>query len=280
MPKSSINTIPSYSFQDTDALDKLSDILVWDRVLRYDFNKPHAHEFHEILFFLHGGGAHMMGDQWVEAEQYDIHILPSQYVHQMQRSPSSSGFAIVFASSFLSQLHGMSGGSSLLDMVQKPIAFNGGYDFFSKNSYYFKEALRQRERRQVLYNLLSIVLLNIHESFFKNQETKKASYDDFGVIFMNLLNSHFISQHKASFYATELGMCSSKLNQNLRKHFGKSFKDLHSDKLTTTAKQKVLHENANISEVAYQLGFADPAYFSRFFKKQTGQTPISYRNAH
>jgi AraC-like DNA-binding protein len=34
-----------------------------------------------------------------------------------------------------------------------------------------------------------------------------------------------------------------------------------------------------VSEISYQLGFADPAYFSRFFTKRTGMPPGQYRQA-
>jgi AraC-like DNA-binding protein len=45
---------------------------------------------------------------------------------------------------------------------------------------------------------------------------------------------------------------------------------------------KILLESAqlNISEVAYQVGFNDPAYFTRAFKKQYGRTPKSFINTH
>jgi len=35
----------------------------------------------------------------------------------------------------------------------------------------------------------------------------------------------------------------------------------------------------SVQEIAYRLGFSDPAYFSRFFLKQAGQTPRSWRMA-
>jgi len=43
------------------------------------------------------------------------------------------------------------------------------------------------------------------------------------------------------------------------------------------AKKLLQNPELNISEIAYQLGFSDPLYFSKFFKKETGQPPIHYR---
>jgi AraC family transcriptional activator of pobA len=44
------------------------------------------------------------------------------------------------------------------------------------------------------------------------------------------------------------------------------------------AKRALLYSNMTVSEAAYYLGFNDPAYFSRFFARATGQSPRSFRN--
>ncbi len=278
MQKETKNSIPSYTFVDTSAEDKLADVLIWDRVLYYDFHKPHAHEYHEILFFYRGGGAHLLGDQWVDIDQYDIHIIPAQFVHQLQRSSQSEGFTLAFSHAFLLQLFGHSQNTNLSKLIDKPTAVRGNRFFFDENSYYFKELFRQRKRKQVFYNIASILLLNIYHNFFENTDSEKPGFGDFGVLFIQLLNTHFIQHRKVNFYASELGMGKSMLNDQLQKHFGKSFKELHQEKLIITAKQKILHENKGIAEIAYQLGFVDPAYFSRFFKRHTGQSPKSYKS--
>ena len=43
------------------------------------------------------------------------------------------------------------------------------------------------------------------------------------------------------------------------------------------AKQLLIHSELNISEISYQLGFSDPLYFSKYFKKEVGVAPVVYR---
>ncbi len=49
--------------------------------------------------------------------------------------------------------------------------------------------------------------------------------------------------------------------------------------MTLEAKRALLYSNMTIAEVAYHLGFEDPAYFSRFFAKVVGRSPRAFRVA-
>jgi AraC family transcriptional activator of pobA len=48
-------------------------------------------------------------------------------------------------------------------------------------------------------------------------------------------------------------------------------------RVLTEAKRQLVFTNLAIGEIAYDLAFADPSHFGRFFKKQTGKTPQEFR---
>jgi AraC-like DNA-binding protein len=50
--------------------------------------------------------------------------------------------------------------------------------------------------------------------------------------------------------------------------------------LLLEAKRRLVFTRGSVEELAFDLGFKDPAYFSRFFKKLTDQTPAVYRSSH
>src|SRR3546814_7719008 len=45
------------------------------------------------------------------------------------------------------------------------------------------------------------------------------------------------------------------------------------------AKRKLTYSRISAAEIAYQLGFKDPAYFSRFFRRYTGKSPVEFRRS-
>ena len=64
----------------------------------------------------------------------------------------------------------------------------------------------------------------------------------------------------------------------MKKETGRSAKDHINDYVVEQAKTQLLSSDKSISEIAYELGFNYPHYFSRFFKSKTGHTPLKYRD--
>jgi len=78
--------------------------------------------------------------------------------------------------------------------------------------------------------------------------------------------------------ASVLCMGTRKL-QRLLKQEKTSFITLLNDTRMVLAKQYVLDENIDLTEIAFMLGFAEQSTFSRSFKRWTGQSPSHYRKA-
>jgi len=59
---------------------------------------------------------------------------------------------------------------------------------------------------------------------------------------------------------------------------GLSVKNLFTNKKLTEGKKQIAFTDKNIQEISYDIGYEDPAYFNRVFKKETGQSPAEFRN--
>lgn len=92
-----------------------------------------------------------------------------------------------------------------------------------------------------------------------------------------LIQRHFRSHKPASFYAAELGISLTHLNRIVRSTTGHTVHDLISAKLVEESKRELVFSLASVQEIAHRLGFNDPAYFSRFFLRQTTETPRAWR---
>lgn len=96
-------------------------------------------------------------------------------------------------------------------------------------------------------------------------------------VLSGLIQQHFRAHKSASFYAAELGMSLTHLNRITRAMTGHTVHDLLCAKLIEEAKRELLFSIASAGEIGLRLGFADPAYFSRFFLKESGLTPRAWR---
>lgn len=102
--------------------------------------------------------------------------------------------------------------------------------------------------------------------------------------FETLLDDYFHSDRLTAnglptvqYCADELCLSANYLSDLLRKETGMSAMKHIQQKTLETAKERVFNTQKSISEIAYELGFAYPQHFSRWFKKQTGYTPNEYR---
>ncbi|HEX8403256.1 MAG TPA: helix-turn-helix domain-containing protein [Duganella sp.] len=87
----------------------------------------------------------------------------------------------------------------------------------------------------------------------------------------------FKEQWQVGRYADALRVSPVRLNRLCLKLSGKSAFDITQDRLMLEACRKLTYVPGSIASIGYELGFQDPAYFSRLFKKRMGLTPKAFR---
>ncbi|MGM0700792.1 MAG: helix-turn-helix domain-containing protein [Pseudomonadota bacterium] len=92
-----------------------------------------------------------------------------------------------------------------------------------------------------------------------------------------LIEAQFRQQPSIEAFADQLGMTSAHLNTLCRRLAGRSALQLLHERLLLEAKRQLTYTNMTISQVADSLGFSEPAYFTRFFKRLTGLSPRDFR---
>src|SRR5690606_8957851 len=94
-----------------------------------------------------------------------------------------------------------------------------------------------------------------------------------------LLAVHCRDHQPVAFYAEKLGLSVAHLNRITRREAQASVQELATLHLVWTARRELVFTPTPVAGIAYSLGFQDPAYFNRFFKRETGKTPGQYRVA-
>jgi AraC family 4-hydroxyphenylacetate 3-monooxygenase operon regulatory protein len=98
--------------------------------------------------------------------------------------------------------------------------------------------------------------------------------------FTDQIELHFRDQWLLPEYTRTIGVSESRLNQICRRISNNSPKQIIIERVLREVKRMLTFSGKSVNEICYELGFKDPAYFSRFFKNQTGVSPLSYRKNH
>jgi len=94
-----------------------------------------------------------------------------------------------------------------------------------------------------------------------------------------LIAAHCREHRPIGFYAEKLGLSAAHLNRIARRETGASVQELATRHLLRVARRDLVFSPTPVQGIAYALGFQDPAYFNRFFKRETGLTPGAFRQA-
>ena len=89
-------------------------------------------------------------------------------------------------------------------------------------------------------------------------------------------------QHKqgltsVKYWANKLHLSANYIGDLLKKETGKSVQENVKLRIIEADKEKLFDKDKSVSQVAYELGFEYPQYFSRMFKKRVGMTPNEYK---
>ena len=95
--------------------------------------------------------------------------------------------------------------------------------------------------------------------------------------FSLLVEQNFKTIHSVTDYATRLGISPKSLTKHFQKIGHQTPSDFIKQRIITEAKRQLLYSSENIKYIAFDLGFNDPAYFSRFFTKAVGISPAQFK---
>ncbi|KQR93952.1 hypothetical protein ASG01_15535 [Chryseobacterium sp. Leaf180] len=117
-----------------------------------------------------------------------------------------------------------------------------------------------------------------HVSAIFNESPAVREYLDYPVFgkLMSLIENHFIVEKGAAFYVKNLSISAKKLNQICESITNKKIKYLIQDRIILEIRKELYLGKKTVKEIAYDLGFTEPSYLTRFTKKHTGLTPKEF----
>jgi len=127
--------------------------------------------------------------------------------------------------------------------------------------------------------LLQLVLIDISRLSEQSSPQQNTQKEDIRVFhqFNSLIEKNYKKHSPLSVYASQIGVTEARLNSICRRLAGLPSKRLIMDRLIQEARRLLIFSNAPVTEIGYQLGFKDPAYFARFFRRNTGVSASGFR---
>lgn len=122
--------------------------------------------------------------------------------------------------------------------------------------------------------IIQSVRIKKEHNLIKDDSTSKL-FKDFSL----LVEMNYKELHSVSDYATRLGLSPKSLSKHFQKLGTITPSELIKNRIVLEAKRQFLYTDDSIKTIAYNLGFNDAAYFSRFFSKATGQPPNSFKKS-
>ena len=136
------------------------------------------------------------------------------------------------------------------------------------------------EQDFALKALLQLILIDILRLSDQSQPQQKTRKEDIRIYhhFNKLIEFHYKDHLTLTLYSEKISITEARLNEICQRLAGLPSKRLIIDRLIQEAQRLLSFSSISITEIGYELGFKDPAYFSRFFRKNTGVTANKYRN--
>ena len=242
----------------------------------------HRHgDLWQLLYVRSGPADLYVEGQHRRVEQPAIQLVPALCVHGFRFQAAIEGYVLTLAAPLVNRLQDELGVCA--SVLQQPHCYpvaHGGHYLDTLFAVIAEEYARPAPGRDVLLRSLVCALL-VWLSRQLPQGEAPAARPDRGSQhlqrFVALLEKHYREHWPVSSYARQLGVSTAYLNGVCRRHSGQTALQLIHQRLLLEAKRLLVYTTLNVNQVSDQLGFSEPAYFIRFFKRLSGQTPSRLR---
>ena len=229
-----------------------------------------------LLYITEGAGTLTLSFETLPILKAHLYFLPPGALIRLEGS--GKGIAIRFDPTFIPD------GQNTLDQLftpdhiqPLPVTEGDRPAVTSLTTLLQKEYDRTPPDEAILHSLLHILLLygvRMRSGIVRKKRTWR---QERMAQITALIEAHYRSEHYAPFYARTLELSTHYLNTLLKRHLGKTLTRLVLERILTEAKRELIHTSKSVRDIAESLGFADPSYFARLFKRETGQTPSAFR---
>lgn len=250
---------------------------------------PHIHSFYQIIWFRHGSGVHYVDFKPYPVTDNTLFFISPGQVHHFDEKNDYDGVIIHFDESL------MSDEGSSENVFLKYNVFNA----FDTVPFFHVEdgdisrlnALVGDMRSEMLHTesfahrdcmkyLVKLFLIDVQRSGHRGEGKPLCvnnSANRLFVQFRMMLEHHYKEMHTVKQYADRLNVSAKTLTNSVAESSHSTPLKIINDRIMLEAKRLLYYSDMKVKEIGYCLGFDDPSYFVKFFKRTTGKLPAEFR---
>ena len=235
----------------------------------------HLHGFYEIIWFQKGSGTHYVDfNQYAIAPGTIFFISPGQ-IHSFDKKNDQEGYVLKICAELFDDFVSLScvtvqdKDSAALEMLIGAM----------------QEELKKEDslgHREALHALVKLFVIMVRRSYAEINPSApnphKVSYKAF-LNFRKLIEENYCRMHTVKDYAALLNVSSKTLTLYVNECSKYSPLELINNRIILEAKRLLRYSVLSVKEIAFRLGFEDPSYFAKFFKRLVKQSPADYRES-
>ncbi|SAL25012.1 transcriptional regulator [Caballeronia arvi] len=248
-----------------------------------------AHRHDALLQFLYirgGGGEVLIENSMIEIVPPCVIMLPAQTVHGFNFAPDVDGLVVTVAQRSIEALASIAA-PGLIPVLQRAGVSRVSAQSVKESAFMpilelLEKEFRATDRGHMAAGMSLLIALfvqvarmcesasapSVASTERRAQQIKR---------FRQLVAAHFREHRPVEFYADKLGMTVTQLGRICREELSSSPLALINEHLVREAQRDLVYSTMSVKQIAHGLGFADIAYFSRYFRKQTGVTPTQFQ---
>ena len=281
--------IPVYSIEKFKAGgEKPYQIEVFDANRHFEVEYPHCHDFFEVLFLTHGSGEHVIDNNSYQIEPPCIFFLSPGQAHKLELSEDVAGYIYLFTGEFY--LLDKSNQNKLLEYPfffnvkqdNPPLSIKNPSDQAFLESLFKKGCEEMNKTDQGSYELshalLELILCSC-ERLYPPEHLEGVKQRGHVLVkrFRELIEEKYHLNLSIKDYAELLNVSENHLTHLVKERTSKTSKELIKEKQIIEIKRLLKYSDLSITQIADHLHFKDQSYFTKFFKKSEGITPLDYR---
>jgi AraC family transcriptional regulator, transcriptional activator of pobA len=259
------------------------------RLYRWEID-PHVHHgLHQVLWLAAGPVQSMLDESRAQGQGPLAIVIPPGVAHAFRFSPQSDGHVLTVDARLLAEGDTQDLGAALQALFAAPrvLALAAGSAEAAGMARLFDALLAESQAaagdpvpawlaRAVVWRLAGLA----HRSDQRDPAAapgRARAVQALYTRFLVLMEAHYAEHWPVSRYADRLGLSTERLNRMVRAETGRNVQALLHARLVREACRRLVHVAAPVSRIGFELGFEDPAYFSRFFQRHVGVNPRAWR---